>query len=275
MPYIKAHHLAGLTFNPRGGDVKSYAGSAAPAPKAAPKAVVAEKPGAALGAALAGLQNATDLQSKGLRKVTKEEQTWRKEFAGGAKPAPAKRAFPKAAPKKQTVTKGEPKTSLDKVRKKWLVENQTKEQGVVTVDVDAAEGHKYSVYIACCYEATIVVSNKCNSIVVDGCQKCQVVFESCIASFEVVNAKSMKVQCKGTVPSIAIDKTDGILTYLSAETLPLTSFLTSKSSDMQVSFPDESGDMVEAPIPEQFQHKACLVNGKPSLTTDVSDLYSH
>ena len=100
-------------------------------------------------------------------------------------------------------------------------------------------------------------------------------FDTCIASFEVVNCKSVKVQCKGTCPSIAIDKTDGILTYLSKETLSLTSFLTSKSSDMQVSFPNDSGDMVEAPIPEQFRHTAALVGGKPVLSTDVSDLYTH
>ena len=72
-----------------------------------------------------------------------------------------------------------------------------------------------------------------------------------------------------------VDKTDGILTYLSKETLSLTSFLTSKSSDMQVSFPNEQGDMVEAPIPEQFRHTAALVGGKPVLSTDVSDLYTH
>ena len=49
----------------------------------------------------------------------------------------------------------------------------------------------------------------------------------------------------------------------------MTSFLTSKSSDMQVSFPNDSGDMVEAPIPEQFRHTAALVGGKPVLSTHV------
>ena len=133
--------------------------------------------------------------------------------------------------------------------KKWMIENQTKDCGVVTVDMDPSEGHKFTIYIACCYEATIVVNGKCNSVTVDASQKCQVVFDSCISSFEVVNSKSMKVQIRGTCPSVAIDKTDGILTYLSKDTLPVTSFLTSKSSDMQVSFPNENDDMVEAPIP--------------------------
>ena len=38
---------------------------------------------------------------------------------------------------------------------------------------------------------------------------------------------------------------------------------------MNVSWPDKDGDMKEAPIPEQFQHR--LVNG--SISSDVSDLY--
>jgi len=279
MPYIKEHHLTGVTFNPRGGDVKAFAPSAeapAPAPKPAAAAAAGSAPSAKAGlaSALAGLQNADDLQSKGLKKVSKDQQTWRKEYAGSDGPAP--KAAPKFKPvaRKQTVTKGEPKKTL--MGKKWLVENQTKDCGVVTVDLDPAEGHKFTVYIACCYEATIVVNGKCNGVTLDASQKCQVVFDSVISSFEVVNSKSIKVQCKGTCPSVAIDKTDGILTYLSPETLPITSFLTSKSSDMQVSFPDASGEMVEAPIPEQFQHKASLgADGKPKLTTDVSDLYSH
>ena len=36
-----------------------------------------------------------------------------------------------------------------------------------------------------------------------------------------------------------------------------------------VSWPDDSGEIKEAPIPEQFMHK--LVNG--SVTSQVSDLY--
>ena len=55
----------------------------------------------------------------------------------------------------------------------------------------------------------------------------------------------MKCQTRGTVPSVAIDKTDGILTYLSKETLDITQFITSKSSDMQISFPNAVGDSAE------------------------------
>lgn len=37
----------------------------------------------------------------------------------------------------------------------------------------------------------------------------------------------------------------------------------------EVSWPDDQGEIKEAPIPEQFQHK--IVNG--SVTSQVSDLY--
>ena len=51
-------------------------------------------------------------------------------------------------------TISEPKKTL--VGKKWMIENQTKDCGVVTVDMDPSEGHKFTIYIACCYEATRV-----------------------------------------------------------------------------------------------------------------------
>ena len=38
---------------------------------------------------------------------------------------------------------------------------------------------------------------------------------------------------------------------------------------LSVSWPDDQGEIKEAPIPEQFQHK--IVNG--SVTSQVSDLY--
>ncbi|KAI9917211.1 hypothetical protein PsorP6_013177 [Peronosclerospora sorghi] len=66
----------------------------------------------------------------------------------------------------------------------------------------------------------------------------------------------MQVQCKGMVPSISIDKTDGCLVYISCEGRDVQ-FVTSKSSEMNVAIPEAAGsdDYVEKPIPEQFVHK--------------------
>lgn len=284
MPYVKEYHMTGVTYNPKGLDVKDYSppssssSSAAP-PPAAPKAAAAPPKSATGGggglgdlkAALGG-GNVTS----GLKKVTKDMQTWRAEYAGGGS-APVQAKKPAVAPRKpaQKVTKGPPVFEFQQRGMKWLVENQTKENGVITVTMDPTNGVKHTVYICSCYEATIDVKGKCKGVAIDGCVKCNVLFDSAISSMEVVNSKSMKCQARGTVPSVAIDKTDGILTYLSKETLDTTVFVTSKSSDMQISFPNEAGDMVEAPIPEQFVHKASLVGEKPQVSSDVSDLYSH
>lgn len=50
------------------------------------------------------------------------------------------------------------------------------------------------------------------------------------------------MQATGISPSIAIDKTDGFLAYLSRETLEVSEITSSKSSDMNVSFPPPGND---------------------------------
>mgnify|MGYP002480781586 CR=1 FL=1 len=63
----------------------------------------------------------------------------------------------------------------------------------------------------------------------------------------------MKIQIKGKVPSITIDKTSGCTLYLSKEGLD-SEIYTSKSDEMNVVIPSETedGDPSEFPIPEQF-----------------------
>ncbi|KAJ8610863.1 hypothetical protein CTAYLR_009143 [Chrysophaeum taylorii] len=278
MPYVKEHHATGVAYNPKGVDVASFSGAATPAAPTAkgtpkPAAATSSSQGGGLGDLKAALSGGS--VTSGLKKVTKDMQTWRAEYkAEGSKVVKAapKSSKPAAA---QKVTKGPPALEFQRRGMKWLVENQTKDEGVITVEMDPKDGVKHTVYICTCYEATIDIKGKCKGVAIDGCVKCNVLFDSAISSMEVVNSKSMKCQARGTVPSVAIDKTDGILTYLSRETLDITSFVTSKSSDMQISFPNDAGDMVEAPIPEQFVHKAKLVGDKAVVSSDVSDLYSH
>jgi adenylyl cyclase-associated protein len=279
--YLKEYHLSGLTWNPRGVAI-SEAAAAAPAPApAAAKAAPAPKSPARKGG-LMGLMG--ELASKrtaegssaatGLKKVSRDQQTWRKEFKkDGADvvvvpkaPAPAKKPAFGSAQKKP---RGAPVCEYQERGTKWVIENQTKEtnpNGVVTVDVTDP---KQQAYIYNCENATIILNGKIKSIVLDKCTRCALVFDTVISACEIVNCQKAQIQTKGTCPSFSIDKTDGCLVYLSAESVALTTFVTAKSSEMNVSWPDKDGDMKEAPIPEQFQHR--LVNG--SISSDVSDLY--
>ena len=80
------------------------------------------------------------------------------------------------------------------------------------------------------------------------------------------------MQCLVSVPTVAVDKTDGCTIFVPRSCLDSIRILTSKCSDMNVSFPSESDeqDWVERAIPEQYVHTIV----KESVQTTVSDLYS-
>ena len=124
-----------------------------------------------------------------------------------------------------------------------------------------------------CDGATIDIHGKCKGVSLDGCEKTACLFDSLVSSVETVNCKRLQLQAREMCPVVSIEKTDGCLVYLSKETAETTNFVTSKSSEMNVNWPDENDEMVEAVIPEQFQHKLDMKRKK--ITSDISDLYSH
>merc|ERR1712194_403936 len=170
---------------------------------------------------------------------------------GDAPPKPDPAVKPAGAPKplaKKSL--GSPKCEYQTRGCKWNVENQTKdtcENGVCKVVVSDP---KQQVYIFNCRNVTIQITGKLKSVILDNCKRVQ-------------------VQATNVCPSFAIDKTDGIVVHLTNSGSKTTSFVTSKSSEMILSWPDDTGEIKEVPIPEQFMHK--LVNG--SVTSQVSDLY--
>jgi adenylyl cyclase-associated protein len=212
--------------------------------------------------------------------VTKDKQTWRKEF----KKDETKTVLP-AAPSLDTSQAGTKKKEKKKPLLglpifeyqdrgfKWVVENHTKESvvkeaskdGVITVEISDP---KQQVYLYNCEGITVKVNGKFKSLVLDKCDQCAVVYDTLISSAEMVNCKKIQLQVNGVCPVFTIDKTVNVLIWLSKESLAVSTFTTSLSSEMNVSFPD-GDDQKELPIPEQFVHK--LTDG--SLSSDVSDLY--
>ena len=149
----------------------------------------------------------------------------------------------------------------------------SKDDGVVTVEVKDV---KHSVAIYGCYQATIDIKGKVKTVSIDSCEQVKVLMDTTISAVEVLNCKRMQVQIRDKSPVVNIDKTDGCLTYLSAEGLD-TSFCCAKSSEMNVCFPDPNsadGDLKEVPIPEQFVHKVVLGDGPPKMSAEISELYS-
>lgn len=126
--------------------------------------------------------------------------------------------------------------------KKWVCEYQDNNKEIV-IETD---GVNQTLYAYKCTGCTIQVKGKINAITLDNCKKTAIVFESCVAAFEIVNSQSVQAQVTGLVQTISIDKTDGAQIYLSKESLG-ASIVSAKSSEMNVSVPnptDPDGDMV-------------------------------
>lgn len=273
--YTKKHHSLGLAFNAHGcATLEEGAKILEKSKKKEPSKVTPSAVGGigALMSELATKQTSDGASAAtGLRKVTKEQQTWRKEFnavaAGEVKAPPSSPSIKPAANKTTTSPARPPLCEFDQIGQKWKVEYQTKDTNpLLKLTIGDV---KEQVYIYKCSNMTIEITGKLKAIVVDGCQKVNVVFGTAISGLEVVNSKSIQVQTLGMCPTMSIDKTDGFMVYLSKESMETISFMTSKSSEMNVSWPDDKGEMLETPIPEQFQHR--LVNG--SIKSTVSDLY--
>lgn len=284
--YVKEHHLSGLAWNPNGKDfaeakVGEGSGGGTSAATTSSTMASASCHSVAGGNVFAELiKKKTDdgtSAATGLKKVTKEQQTWRKEFKKDdttsvqpvLQPVPTTNAaYSKFGGTRKTM--GPPKCEYQERGCKWIIENQTKETcegGICKVTVTDVKQH---VYIFNCDNCTIQITGKLKSIILDSCTKLGVVFDTAISACEIVNCKRVQVQTTNICPSFAIDKTDGIVVHLTGgEAISQTVFVTSKSSEMNVSWVDDNGEVKETPIPEQFQHR--LVNG--SVSSQVSDLY--
>lgn len=99
----------------------------------------------------------------------------------------------------------------------------------------------------------------------DSCKRVAIVFDNAIASIEVVNSSNMQIQCKGEVPSVAVDRTSGCQIYLTETGAPKTDIYTSESSEINICITKPDADVVEFAVPTQY--KSNYANGQ--LITEV------
>jgi len=281
--YVKKHHTTGTAWNPRGGDAEAALASlgsgsastpAAPAkseedvpppPMGAPPAPTAPTPsqssgssGPDMNAVFASINKGEGVTS-GLKKVTADMKTKNRTDKSSVVPASAPKSTSSGASAKKSAAPAKPpKLALD--GNKWSVEYQVGNKEIIISETEV----KHTVYIYKCKDSVIQIKGKVNAVTIDDCSKTAVVFENIVASFEIVNCNSVEVQAVGKVPSFAVDKTSGCQIYLSKDSIE-AEIVTSKSSEMNISFPDASGELVESPVPEQY--KSQVKNGK--LVTEI------
>lgn len=265
--YIKQYHTTGLVWS---GKTPVASGGAPPPPPPVlppPPPVMPALGDLSLGdddrsALFAQINQGEDI-TKGLKRVTADMQT-HKNTTLRTGPAPFKTPTAAVKPNAKPAAPIDKPPVFTRDGKKWLVEYQKNNPSLV---IDQAEMNNV-VYAFKCENSTITVKGKINSIFLDSCKKCSVLFDSVVSSIEFVNCQSVQMQVLGHVPTISIDKTDGCQMYLSDNSKNVE-IVSSKSSEMNVLLPKGNGDYTECPIPEQYK---TTITGKGLTTICVESL---
>jgi len=276
--YVKDFHTTGLSWNPKGEDAlkvststttASSSGDLPPPPppvdheklrKMQEDAVKKSKSSGTVDtAALFNQINAIDGEGKKtfLKQVKKEERNlYSKAIEKGetVKPQQEVKKATDNKSKKKRIT-GTPVLELKD--NKWQIENHDGNKNIqIQVEVP-----KHAIYVSKCDNSLINITGKFNSITLDDCQKTTVSFDQAVASCDVVNCKSVKIEVRGTIPTVLIDKSDGAYVYLSKTSFD-TSIITSKSSELNVSVAIGNDEYKEMAIPEQYISKYDPQTGK-------------
>lgn len=253
--FIKQYHTTGLVWSGKG--QASSGGPPPPPPPGMPPpppvipldALSIDDSGDTRNALFAAINKGADI-TKGLKKVTADMQTHKNTtLRSGPAPFVTPQPFkaggaPAIAPKP---VQAKPPVFMQD-GKKWKIEYQ---KGNNDMKIEGAQMNNV-VYMFKCENSTLKVDGKINSIVIDNCKKCSILFESLVSSIEFVDCQNIQMQVLGKVPTISIDKSDGFEIYLSKDSLDVE-IVSAKSSAMNVLIPTASGDFTEKPIPEQFK----------------------
>ncbi|VDP11773.1 unnamed protein product, partial [Soboliphyme baturini] len=186
--------------------------------------------------------------TKGLKKVTADMQTHKNPALRLHEPVVEEHVQEtKSGVKVHSKVTGPPLIQCEG-GKKWIIENHVSNQNITVQIADM----KQVVYIYNCVDSLVQLKGKANSVTLDNCKRLSLVFENLVSSVEVINCQKVQIQTLGTMPTVTIQNTDGCQIYLSKESLN-AEIVSSRSSEMNMLVPDNSGEFHEFNIPEQFK----------------------
>lgn len=243
--WIRQDHTTGLVWNNQGGD--------APAGPPAQPNLPPPPPMVGLGnlnqgnlnqdskaALLRQLNVGTDI-TKNLRKVDRKLTTPTSDRSSRSKSPDPRSTTP--------AINRVPKFEFDGGRK-WLVEHQDGNNGQEQFTIQATNMNQ-SVNIYNCKNIMVICQGKINSITVDSCKKLSLVFDDIVSLVEFINCTSIQAQPMAKVPTITIDKTDGIQLFLGKNSLDVE-IVSAKASELNVCLVDGE-TFKEYPLPEQLK----------------------
>lgn len=198
--YIKQYHTTGIVWAGKTKATAQSNGTSAPPPPPMgnlppPPPMPAFDPSAApanddRSALFAQINQGADI-TKNLKKVTSDMQTHKNpNLRSGPAPYKGPTPFKPAIGVKPVSAPVEKPPVFNRDGKKWIIEHQKNNKNLI---VENAEMNNV-VYMFKSENSTLTVKGKINSIVIDSCKKCCVVFDNLVSSVEFVNCQSVQMQ---------------------------------------------------------------------------------
>jgi len=144
----------------------------------------------------------------------------------------------------------------------------------VTKEIDPEKLLKGSVVqLSNCFGCTFKINKKINKIVLTNCEEVNIICDSLISNFEVINSFKVKVQVNGTINAFSVDGSTDVVLHLSLKSAE-AQFVTSKSTEVRVRLAKEGdeADYTEHLLPEQFVFS---ITPNRQVDSKVSDLYAN
>ncbi len=289
--FVKVNFKKGLTWNTKGGALTSFVAGAsaapggpeevksvsAPAPvssmlppppgpapkpmtladldaKNSPAAPASAAPATGMTAVFASINQGLNVTA-GLRKVTADMKSKnRKDEPPVAPSSSAPRATAPAAAaqeSKQPAAKVVKPPSITRRMGNYNVENFVNDSNVFISDVNIKEG----IYIGRCTNSIINIVGKPKSIALDKCLRVTINVADVLSTIELVDCDRCTLYLNGKVPTVAMDKSKGIIVSLTDKGfVEPPQIYTSNISECNVQVPGATpdDDIIEIPIPEQF-----------------------
>lgn len=129
-----------------------------------------------------------------MKKVTSEMQTHKNpNLRSGPAPYKAPQPFKSSSgsgPTPYSAPVADKPPTFNRDGKKWIIEYHKDNRNLL---VENAEMNNV-VYMYKCVNSTLQIKGKVNSVTLDSCKKCSVVFDSLVSSVEFVNCQSVQMQ---------------------------------------------------------------------------------
>lgn len=269
--FVKDNYKLGIVWNPKGNELVSCSSSATSTTN---DTNISQKQDTSVTSPQSTISNTNDGSNKklfneqsqgqditkGLKKVTSDMKT--KNQKDNNNNIPIRTERPKQIGTKVDI-KGNPIFEMKGAN--WFVENQ---QNVNTLEVKDLKMQN-AVYIGTSYNIVTKITGKPKSVNLNNCVNTIIYVDNILSTIEITNCERCTIYILKSCPTVAIDKSKGIIINLTSEasTNP-PDLVTSNISECNLQVPGdkEDQDILEIPLPEQYLSKFA---NKSLVTTTI------